>query len=46
MLLILTADNIDVFPAFPPNTLAPVAQLLDRTPNLHPSNLSKPHPAL
>lgn len=55
MLLILTADNIDVFPAFPPNTLfltstlcpwgksaqiyakthlAPIAQLLDRTPDL------------
>lgn len=29
MLLILTADNVDVFATFPPNTLASITQLLD-----------------
>jgi hypothetical protein len=39
VLWVLAADNVDIFAALSPHTLAALAQLLDTTPHLHTAHL-------
>ena len=39
MLRILAANDIDIFPAFPPYALAAIAEFLHGAADFHPSNL-------
>lgn len=39
MLRVLTTDNVDIFPAFPPHAFTTIAEFLHRAADFHSSDL-------